>query len=144
MKPRATLELPLDMTPMIDVVFQLMIFFMVTMNMTQEAVLPDLVLPDSPHSTVQTVEERAQITIQVTDDGKCHLGSDVVSLNTLETTLRNAVRWRGADNVPVLIRGDRDARHDAIRKVMDRCSKAGIYRIRFAAHRDKPDGTKRY
>jgi len=132
MGKRAPAEVSMDMTPMIDVVFQLMIFFLVTINMDQEQLLKDLVLPPSYYSKEQKTKDPFQLTIQVSEDGKYYLGNQPVNIQRLRVVLQDAVRRVGAPNLPVLIRGDKDARHKAIRDVMDSCSELGIYKIRFA------------
>jgi biopolymer transport protein ExbD len=132
MAGRKPTEVGIDMTPMIDVVFQLIIFFMVTVNAEQESYLKDLVLQRSPNAEERKRGEPREITIQVDKQGRYYVGSLRFQLSQIDNFLRNAARQVGASNIPILIRGDRESQHKAIRQVMDVCSKNGIYKIRFA------------
>ena len=127
----------LDLTPMIDVVFQLIIFFVVTVNLDQQNVLETISLPESRYSQKDEGKDPDQITIQVTDEGKFFIGQTQFQLRSLRLLLKNAVAHSPRKNIPVLIRGDLDARHRYVRRAMDACTEAGLYQIRFAALKDK-------
>jgi len=131
-------EVGIDMTPMIDVVFQLIIFFIVTVQMDQESVIREITLPPSVYAKEQKGREGNQVTIQIDRDGKMYLGSSQVQLNTIEMYLKGAVRRQSAANMPVLIRADSQTLHKNVRRVMDTCSKVGIYQIRFASLKREP------
>lgn len=126
-------EASCDLTPMIDVVFQLIIFFIVTANLDQQSIKEDIILPDAPNAIRQKKKHPNQITVQVDGSGDVFIGGGPpFTIRELKQTLRSAVNTAGADNIPVLIRGDKTTRHRAIRKVMDACAEVGIYKIRFA------------
>jgi biopolymer transport protein ExbD len=120
------------MTPMIDVVFQLIIFFIITVQMDQESMLKEIVLPRSPNAQERVQGEAKEIPIQVTKSGNIYMGSQLITINQLDAVIKAFAKQVGPQNIPILIRGDVDARHKAIRKVMDTCSKNGVYKMRFA------------
>ena len=147
----------LDMTPMIDVVFQLIIFFVVTLK-TADTINPDIVLeygkngPDLQDMLKEnqatppvTIEVRRYTT--VTDflrnafksRGEPVRTGCVISVNggilteaQLRGMLRNIISQRGT-NFPLLIRADKDARHEDVRRVMDVCGGLGLWKISFVA-----------
>lgn len=119
-----------DMTPMIDVVFQLIIFFIVTMKMEQD-VNPDIVLADAVNGPI--IEEMAPATmvVEVSKRGNISIHNAQLSRSKFRNIMASRKKRMGI--FPVLIRGDRAARHEDIRAVMDICTDLGIWRINFAA-----------
>ncbi len=124
-------EAAVDLTPMIDVVFQLIIFFVVTVNLDQKAVMESIRLPPSKNSREEPKKDPRQVTIQVDEKGGFFIGSSRLPLRQLKIVLRNTYKTAGKD-VPMLIRGDERAPHKHIRKAMDACAGAGFYKIKFA------------
>lgn len=122
-----------DLTPMIDVVFQLIIFFVVTVNLDQQSLLESITLPTAKDSREEPRKDPRQITIQVDAKGSYYIGSSPLTLRVLQKTLKHAVRNAGTTEIPILIRGDMHSTHKYIRRVMDSCSSVGLYKIRFAA-----------
>lgn len=121
---------PLNMTPMIDVVFQLMIFFLVTINM-EETVNPDIELEKAPHSPEIEGSQQAALVIEVDKSGKISLRNVGLTKEFLRNMVQTRFNKQGA--FPVVIRGDRRAQHKDIREVMDICTAVGLYQIQFSA-----------
>ena len=125
-----------NLTAMIDVVFQLIIFFVCTVNL-QDSVTDDRIsLAMAPHG--KPVETKSPLEINVAVDGKgvISIARSPVSQDVLIKILRKAVADYG-QQVPVVIRGDGGARHADIKRVMDACAGAGIWKIKFAAYKEK-------
>jgi biopolymer transport protein ExbD len=116
-------ELVLELTPMIDVVFLLLIFFMLATTFMDPEREIDLDLPEAGSSLAREVEHE-EIIINVMRDGSLSLGDRHVDRETLAAELERAARVD--PNRSVTIRGDRDARHESIVSVMDACGKAGL------------------
>jgi biopolymer transport protein ExbD len=134
-RKRSSESCDIDMTPMIDVVFQMIIFFIVTMKM-DENVNPDIILEDARESPVYKGEDKRTLIIEV--DKRGWLSINNYQLN--ETKLRQIVqarydKYRGS--YPIMIRADRKTRHEDVRKVMDICTGVGLWRIDFAAIQEK-------
>lgn len=112
-----------SMAPMIDVVFQLLIFFMVTATFTSEEQELGVELP-----TAQSGEAAGgspqELVINVFKDGRVSFGGRTVDELELERELDAAARNNRA--TPVTIRGDRLASHERIVAVMDACGLAGL------------------
>ena len=126
----------LDMTPMIDVVFQLIIFFVVTAAMQDKAMETNVRMAMAPNGPVETVKDPRTVTVDVIADGTIQIMKSRISEGQLFTVLNNARKTAG-QSTPVVIRGDLTTKHEAIKRVMDICGKAGLWKIRFAALKEK-------
>lgn len=120
----ATDEEPvLNLTPMIDVVFQLLIFFMVATTFLDPEKEIAIELPEATSGT-RPDAERQEIVINVFADGHIVVAGREVSSDDLLATLRSAA---SADQrTPVTIRGDQVTPHRNIVSVMDACAQAGL------------------
>ena len=126
----------LDMTPMIDVVFQLIIFFVTTVDMQSKALETQVRMAMSPNGPVEEQKDPRTVTVDVDADGDISIMKTRISEGQLLTIL-NKARNSSGQNTPVVIRGDLRAKHEAIKRVMDVCGKAGLWKIRFAALKEK-------
>jgi biopolymer transport protein ExbD len=120
----------INMTPMIDVVFQLIIFFIVTIRMDQNY-NEDIVLEDAKHGPVIKDQDQSTMIIEVDRHGWISMRGLQLTKQKLNEIVHARYNKHGA--FPVLIRGDARARHEDIRAVMDICSRNGIWKINFAA-----------
>jgi len=117
-----------NLTPMIDIVFQMIIFFVFTLDLEREKFDKSILAPDSPNSREIIEFENATIYPQVTASGLIRVGSAVVDAPTFRGMIRNAVQRYGQE-IPVLVYAHKDAVHRDVRRVMDICSEEGLYRI---------------
>ena len=126
----------LDMTPMIDVVFQLIIFFVVTAAMQNKALETNVRMAMAPNGPVESVKDPRTVLVDVVEDGTIQVMKTRISEGQLLTVLNNARKISG-QSTPVVIRGDLLTKHEAIKRVMDICGKAGLWKIRFAALKEQ-------
>ncbi len=126
----------LDMTPMIDVVFQLIIFFVTTVDMDNKAMETNVRMAMAPNGPVEDVKDPRTVMVDVVKDGTIQIMKTRISEGQLFTILNNARKSSG-QSTPVVIRGDLTTKHEAIKRVMDICGKAGLWKIRFAALKEK-------
>ena len=126
----------LDMTPMIDVVFQLIIFFVVTAAMQNKALETNVRMAMAPNGPVESVKDPRTVLVDVVEDGTIQVMKTRISEGQLLTILNNARKTSG-QSTPVVIRGDLLTKHEAIKRVMDICGKAGLWKIRFAALKEQ-------
>lgn len=123
------------MTPMIDIVFQLLIFFLVTAQMAQ-VTRSDLDLPKEKGEESKEVEQ-AGLTINVLADGSVEVNGSVVSLEALDGFVDEAIeRAGGVDRLKPLIRADRSADTAQLNAVFNRLSGRGLTAIRLATERN--------
>jgi biopolymer transport protein ExbD len=114
----------LEMTPMIDVVFQLLIFFLVTIK--PEDILSHLdINRPSPEKTDRPPEEEIQdlLTITVYRDGFM-LKERRVSLRQIESRLTRLATY--SRNISVIIKCTGDSPHAYLVQLLDVCAKAGL------------------
>jgi len=117
-----------NLTPMIDIVFQMIIFFVFTLDLEREKFDRDIVIPDAPHAREILEFEPATIYPQVLANGNIKVGTAIVGPNQFRSMVRTAVNRYGQE-IPVMIYGAAEARHRDIRQVMDIASEEGLYKI---------------
>jgi biopolymer transport protein ExbD len=125
-----------DMTPMIDIVFQLLIFFLVTAQMAQQT-RAQLDLPKE-QGEEEKEKELAGLTVNVMADGRLVVNDETVSLEALDRLVDDAVRVAGGpDRLKPLIRADRTADAARLNEVFNRLSGRGLSAIRLATERSR-------
>lgn len=115
-------ELTLNLAPLIDVVFLLLIFFMVATTFVEREKEMGVDLPQA--ETGDRVEEREEIVINLFEDGRIVLDGHEVDRDELLEALSRAARQNR--ETPVTIRGDERATHGRVIDVMDVCRLAGL------------------
>jgi len=133
-KPRE--EGGINMTPMIDVVFQLIIFFVCTAALEQQAIDESIRLAMSPHGPAVEQKDPREVTVEVDAQGRISINRSYMNEVFLRNLLRNVVISHG-QTTPVIIRAAGGAKHEDIRRVMDACAYAGLWKVSFAATKDK-------
>lgn len=118
-----------DLTPMIDIVFLLIVFFMTVASMITAEKKP-IDVPVALNSTIpEDYGERTTVTVQ--SDGSLYAGVYSVTLDELQRIL---VDERVNDpETRVFLRADRAVEHQYVNDVMQACAAAGLDRIIFAA-----------
>lgn len=122
-------EPTINMTPMIDVVFLLIIFFMVGARIGEEERNLDVQLPHAAVAQPLMAKPDA-LVINVYQDGRILLGSKPLGLAELKQELEGA-RTRYADQA-VVIRGEGEGRYQAVVDVLVACHQAKIKQYSLA------------
>jgi biopolymer transport protein ExbD len=131
LKTRAREEPEVNLTSLIDVVLLLLIFFMVSTSFVREAEI-NLRLPEASASTpIEAPADALEIT--VTEIGG-YLVNGRALVNNERRTLRAAIeRLIGEErNIPVYIRADANATHQAVLTAMDVAGQLGFVNINIA------------
>lgn len=129
----------IDMAPMIDMVFLLLVFFMVSSHLQSEEFIP-LEIPKA--SSAKIPEDRSdRIVVSVNEKGAIYLGAEPVEESALAKILKNRneeylIRGGGESGLKLFLRGDGEADHGDIKKVMRLAADAGIVDIIFATHEE--------
>ena len=119
---------------MIDVVFLLLIFFIVSWNFARFEAEVDIAVPEAESAT-QEARKAGEIIINVTESGQIKVNNQTLNEAMLyEKLQRVAELW---PDQPVILRGDRQADFAYVMVVLDTCQKAGIWNVAFAA--EKPE-----
>ena len=124
------------MTPMIDVVFQMIIFFVCTIDMDKKKFDERIKLAMAPHGKAVEKKDPRTMIVDVNAKGQIGIANAYMDAATFRVMLKNAVARYGP-TMPVLIRGDGRTRHRDIRRVLDICSDVGLWKIKFSAIKDK-------
>jgi biopolymer transport protein ExbD len=135
---KRTKETQLNMTPMIDVVFLLITFFMVVTEITRQDEIEDIRLPDVTASKPDDNPDPNRLVINVAKDGTFYVGghprSDKWIYHALEVEARLSrdLRTNVSDRV-VLIKADKRVPFKHIRKIIGWCvqKEIGIWRLAF-------------
>lgn len=125
----------INMTPMIDVVFLLIIFFLVSSHLARQETQLQLDLPEAESGQEPVETRRPRVTVNVTADGTLLLGSNPVQPAELESRLRHE-RHRSGDKLEVRIRGDRSVSYQHVEPVLLAATQAGIWNVSIAVVRE--------
>ena len=123
-------EAELDMTPMLDIVFIMLIFFIVTTSFVKEAGIE--VNPPSAQTAEQ--QDNANIFIAINADGAVWIDKREVDIRTVRAIVArlHANNPEGA----VVVQADRKASTEQLMQVMDQVRLAGVSNIALAAQQE--------
>ena len=132
MKFRASLrDSPeINLTALIDVVFLLLIFFMVSTTFEWRSEL-SIELPEA--SARESARDDPVVDVAIDAEGNVHVDGrrlDDSEVRTLQSALASAAR--GIDSPQVVISADARTPHQSVVTVMDAARRAGLYRLTFA------------
>ena len=130
LQPSGEDEPEVNLTPLIDVVFLLLIFFMVSTTFEQQSRI-QIELPEATASPEELEEESIEIIIDA--QGRYFIGEEQVvntELKTLKSAISKVVGDRGT--VPVTIRADASTPHQAVITALDATSQLGLTHISLA------------
>ncbi len=126
-----------NLTPLIDVVFLLLIFFMVSTTFTKETHL-SLDLPESDGEPM--LEQKQQIEILINADGSYAINGKSV-VNTTLTTLKGAIEKtaEGDTSLPMVITADAKTPHQAVVRAMDAAGQLGFVHLSITTKNPVPE-----
>ena len=126
----------LNLTPLIDVVFLLLIFFMVSTTFQKDAAI-EVELPGvSPETSAPQEEPVKSIELTVDRDGNYFVNEKALVNNSMDNLVRAIEREAGERrDMPFIINADADASHQSVIRVMDAAGSSGFQKITFAAKR---------
>jgi biopolymer transport protein ExbD len=123
----------LDLTPLVDTVLNLLIFFMLSSSFAfQPGILVRL-----PEAASKEEEPKQDLVLILTRDNRLYLNDDPLQLADLGARLRERLRDR-KDRV-VIIKADRDVLHGRVVEVMDIAKTAGAVRLAIATEPKAPN-----
>lgn len=120
------------MAPLIDVVFLLIIFFMVVAKMNQQERIP-VEIPTASHS-VRPQDPSGRGTVSITESGDIYAGTEPVTPEQLLELTRG--RLKENPRFKLFLRADRNTPHEHVRTVMQTMAEAGVVDIIFSAYTD--------
>lgn len=134
--PQEQDETGIELTPLIDVVFLLLIFFMISTTFTKETALR-INLPEAAGENSAELPQSIEIHVGPTSEYALVEPNDgaaqpLINSNR-ETLLRALEEFSDNDKLLVVIRADKNAKHEAVIKVLDVAQQLGLSNITFAA-----------
>jgi len=132
-RKREWASLMINMTPLIDVVFLIIVFFIIMINFS-EVLIRKITLPKADEAKEIKEHVIKKITITIKSEKFIFVDRKKVSLYSLEETLRQKVC--DPRKTTALLRGDENSPYDAIQKVMEKVAFAGITRIEFSTYKE--------
>jgi biopolymer transport protein ExbD len=132
LRPRRRRAPGVDITPLIDVVFLLLIFFMVSTTFERETQI-QIELPEASGEEAEVNKEELEISID--RHGVFYVNQLEVINNEIET-LKQAISKAIGDkrDLPVIINADARATHQSVMTAMDAASQLGLLRMTFVAN----------
>jgi biopolymer transport protein ExbD len=117
----------IDMTPMLDIVFIMLIFFIVTTVFVKEAGIE----VNKPEASLAVLHKNANVFIAVTEDGDVWLDKRQVAVDSVRANIERLLTEQPTDYV--IIQADMKAKHGLIVEIMDQVKAAGVDRVSVAA-----------
>jgi biopolymer transport protein ExbD len=142
-KRRAAGGTDIDMTPMIDVTFQLITFFMFTLNFTEAEQDQRIQLPTSQVAKPVENSDIEPLTLQLMNDGRVIYNGEAVALTALGDYLRNErlvmeAAGKKPDAATVVVRADGRSRTGDVQQIIRNCQNEGFVTFTLRAEYKGP------
>ncbi len=126
---RETKQPDLNIIPMIDIMFFLLVFFMLsTMYMVEQKTIP----VNLPQATSATIDNKTNFTLTLKDDGSIYLEDQQKDIQTL--LMQATKEQKNNPSFAIIIRADKDINYDKVVSFIDTLKKAGITRFGLATN----------
>ncbi len=130
-------ELTINLTPLIDVVFLLLIFFMVTTTFSKENHL-SVNLPEANGELLEALPN--QIELLVSQTGRYAINGNALVNSNIETLMSALREIAGEDrSLPLILIADADATHQSVVRAMDAIAQLGFARLSIATKQGEQD-----
>ena len=131
--PAAKKKARIEIIPMIDTMFFLLVFFMIaTLSMTLQKGMP-VNLPKAGSSTEDLPE---QVTLTISHEGDLFFNKDAITVSELEPRLQGLLYY--GEEPAVMINADEAVSHGRVIEVMDAVRKTGILNMAIATKPESP------
>ncbi len=130
--PKQNDEPRIDLTPMVDVVFLLLIFFMISTTFVESPGI-NIKLPEASSQTVE--REPQEIRVYLSREGDIYHQDRKISVKDFKGLL--AARQSAAAQTTVLLLADQESRHGKVVTLMDLARDAGFTRLAIATEQKK-------
>jgi biopolymer transport protein ExbD len=126
----------INLTPMIDVTFLLIIFFLVSSHLAKQENFLPLELPLAS-SGVSDFSERTTLTVQIPPDGTYLVNNSQVSLDQIQNFILSKMAENSKNPIRIRIRTDKSAAYAPIAKLLKLCALTGNSDIVFAVYQEE-------
>lgn len=134
-RKRPWAQLVVNMTPLIDVVFLIIIFFIIMINFSERH-LRNVALPNADEAEKSIVEKKFKIPLTIKSEDVMFLDRTKVSLADLADRFASDVVNK--QNVTIQVRADESVPYEVIKKVLIKMAQVHISKIEFATYQDSP------
>jgi biopolymer transport protein ExbD len=131
-------SLRMNLTPLIDMVFLLLVFFLMTTTFNRQSQL-EINLPEA--TTEQKATQNALIRIMVDRQGQYAVNDSPPLIDNRLTTLVQVLTQMKAQQTTeatVMISADGDAPHQAVIRAMEAAQEVGLFKLTFEAQNSPP------
>ncbi len=126
---------PMQLAPLVDVLFLLVIFFAVTSHYAQQEQVMDISVPAAQEGKDKESRQVGEIIINIKTKGEILVNGQTLDEAELLEKLKNiAAIYK---DQAVILRGDELTDYKFVIRVLDTCQKAGIWNIAFATRREE-------
>jgi biopolymer transport protein ExbD len=119
----------IDMTPMLDIVFIMLIFFIVTTSFVKEAGIEVL----KPKASNSKSNKSGNVFIAIKPNGDVWMDKRQVDIERVAANIERMLAEQPTDTV--IVQADKEAKHGVVVKVMDAIKSAGDLKITIAAEK---------
>jgi len=120
-----------NVTPLIDVVFLLIVFFLVSSHLAQQETQLELDLPTAQSGKDLQATSGARVTINLLPDGQLLLGSMPLEIGEIERRLEFE-RQQTTGDLEIRIRADRGVEYRHVEPLLLACARAKLWNVSFA------------
>jgi biopolymer transport protein ExbD len=120
-----------NMTPMIDIVFLLIIFFILSSHFARQETQLELSLPAAASGKEALADDTRRVIVSVLPEGQLQLAGAAVDAAELQQKIQYESQRVGGD-LEVRIRGDRDVPYQHVEPILLACARAGVWKVTFA------------
>jgi biopolymer transport protein ExbD len=129
-------EVGINMTPMIDMVFLLIIFFLLSSSLVQQENQAELALPKAKNVLDDPADMAAQrVTINVQESGAIFFLGRNIPVVDLASRIADRVKRQGGI-AEIRIRASRKVPYSKVEPILLACSQAGVWDVQFAVFRE--------
>ncbi len=130
--------IPLQLAPMIDILFLLLIFFIITWNFSRRETEIEISVPAADEGKSDQRHTVGEIVVNVRKNGEIVVEGDQLTEAQLLQKLQLIAQVH--PDQAVILRGDEKSEYQKVMNVLNTCQKAGIWNVAFATRAPEPEG----
>ena len=130
--------IPLQLAPMIDILFLLLIFFIITWNFSRRETEIEISVPAADKGDEPKRRNVGEIVVNVRKGGEIVVEGDLITEEQLLQKLQLIAEVH--KDQAVILRGDEKSEYQKVMNVLNTCQKAGIWNVAFATRPPEAEG----
>jgi biopolymer transport protein ExbD len=132
-----------DMTSMIDMVFQLIAFFMVLINFSQDDQNEKITLPESELAKPAEAPSEFPIVMHLDKDGRIYMGANQATIDSIKPLLNTEVsvlksNGKAPADGNIIIRSHKDAAGGKVQDLIAKCQEMGFEKFALRVKEEEP------